>query len=391
MGDRPWDDLNKEFKSWREMLLKGLKFPKEWGVWLYRETTKEDFAKGDLVALEAINAEGALSIPQEFGIAFGPSELGGERPYDRIWIAHQLNLGEIHLAGSDEEWQDWEFYEQIVYVPSGAGMPTLEFDDDGHFVLGIQLSPAYAGEGNNWEIWLIEHPYTNDKIRKITNGRNPYIVKDYPEKFPPNPFWTTDFDTGERVLIDPVFEDLLLFYQSQDLKTIYYRRSSEDYEVEREVKQQEAEMYLRAVYKHLVPIGPEGAEHRDDSGHIAVFFYDGALRYIDSEQLVRLNQQQIEKKESCSPLKGELVGIEWLEVGIPELDFKDNIPGIKGELVGIEWFELPPIDYETKETVAGIKGELAGIEWVEIIEEEWTLEEKTSMKGELVSILWIEV
>jgi hypothetical protein len=107
----------------------------------------------------------------------GPETLGTPGDFSRIWVAFtDQETGEIYLARSDDEWNQWEEYIHIIYAPSGSYQPSLTFGQDGWHRLAVTLIPA--GEEVP-EVWIIEPPYSGDGIRRLDLGEHPRIFQDY--------------------------------------------------------------------------------------------------------------------------------------------------------------------------------------------------------------------
>jgi hypothetical protein len=107
----------------------------------------------------------------------GPETLGTPGDFSRIWVAFtDQETGEIYLARSDAEWNQWEEYIHIIYAPSGSYQPSLTFGQDGWHRMAVTLIPA--GEEIP-EVWIIEPPYSGDGIRRLDLGEHPRIFQDY--------------------------------------------------------------------------------------------------------------------------------------------------------------------------------------------------------------------
>lgn len=118
-----------------------------------------------------------IILQRDVSVAMGPETLGTPGDLSRIWVAFtDQETGEIYLARSDAEWNQWEEYLHIIYAPSGSYQPSLTFGKDGWHRLVVTLIPA--GEEIP-EVWIIEPPYSGDGIRKLDLGEHPRIFQDY--------------------------------------------------------------------------------------------------------------------------------------------------------------------------------------------------------------------
>ena len=118
-----------------------------------------------------------IILQRDVSVAMGPEILGTPGDLSRIWVAFtDQETGEIYLARSDAEWNQWEEYIQVIYAPSGSYQPSLTFGQDGWHRMAVTLIPA--GEEIP-EVWIIEPPYSGDGIRRLDLGEHPKIFRDY--------------------------------------------------------------------------------------------------------------------------------------------------------------------------------------------------------------------
>jgi len=118
-----------------------------------------------------------IILQRDVSVAMGPETLGTPGDFSRIWVAFtDQETGEIYLARSDDEWNQWEEYIHIIYAPSGSYQPSLTFGQDGWHRMAVTLIPA--GEEIP-EVWIIEPPYSGDGIRRLDLGEHPRIFQDY--------------------------------------------------------------------------------------------------------------------------------------------------------------------------------------------------------------------
>lgn len=146
-----------------------------------------------------------IILQRDVSVAMGPETLGTPGDLSRIWVAFtDQETGEIYLARSDADWNQWEEYLRIIYAPSGSYQPSLTFGQDGWHRMAVTLVPA--GEEIP-EVWIIEPPYSGDGIRRIGFGQNSRLGRD-------------------------VYGEVFLFYQTVDQKQILYRKSSNNFTVD---------------------------------------------------------------------------------------------------------------------------------------------------------------
>ena len=118
-----------------------------------------------------------IILQRDVSVAMGPEILGTPGDLSRIWVAFtDQETGEIYLARSDAEWNQWEEYIHVIYAPSGSYQPSLTFGQDGWHRMAVTLIPA--GEEIP-EVWIIEPPYSGDGIRRLDLGEHPKIFRDY--------------------------------------------------------------------------------------------------------------------------------------------------------------------------------------------------------------------
>lgn len=160
-----WQKLPKPSTLWEE----GEK-------WFELEDNLEE-GKFDFLEYKEEPPPKGIILQRDVSVAMGPETLGTPGDFFRIWVAFtDQETGEIYLARSDAEWNQWEEYIHIIYAPSGSYQPSLTFGQDGWHRMAVTLIPA--GEEIP-EVWIIEPPYSGDGIRRLDLGEHPRIFQDY--------------------------------------------------------------------------------------------------------------------------------------------------------------------------------------------------------------------
>jgi hypothetical protein len=160
-----WQKLPKPSTLWEE----GEK-------WFELEDNLEE-GKFDFLEYKEEPPPKGIILQRDVSVAMGPETLGTPGDFSRIWVAFtDQETGEIYLARSDAEWNQWEEYLHIIYAPSGSYQPSLTFGSDGWHRMAVTLIPA--GEEIP-EVWIIEPPYSGDGIRRLDLGEHPRIFQDY--------------------------------------------------------------------------------------------------------------------------------------------------------------------------------------------------------------------
>jgi len=160
-----WQKLPKPSTLWEE----GEK-------WFELEDNLEE-GKFDFLEYKEEPPPKGIILQRDVSVAMGPETLGTPGDFSRIWVAFtDQETGEIYLARSDDEWNQWEEYIHIIYAPSGSYQPSLTFGQDGWHRMAVTLIPA--GEEIP-EVWIIEPPYSGNGIRRLDLGEHPRIFQDY--------------------------------------------------------------------------------------------------------------------------------------------------------------------------------------------------------------------
>ena len=62
-----------------------------------------------------------IILQRDVSVAMGPETLGTPGDLSRIWVAFtDQETGEIYLARSDADWNQWEEYIRVIYAPRGV-------------------------------------------------------------------------------------------------------------------------------------------------------------------------------------------------------------------------------------------------------------------------------
>src|SRR5690554_1248546 len=145
-----------------------------------------------------------IILQRDISVAMGPETLGTPGDLSRIWVAFtDQETGEIYLARSNADYNQWEEYLRIIYAPSGSYQPALEFEESGHYLMSVTLIPAGYTDP---EIWLVRYPYSGDGIRRIGFGQGSRLGRN-------------------------VYGEVFLFYQNLDKSQILYRKSSDNFNI----------------------------------------------------------------------------------------------------------------------------------------------------------------
>ncbi|MFW6016191.1 MAG: SpaA isopeptide-forming pilin-related protein, partial [bacterium] len=182
-----------------------------------------------------------LGFADDYDICWGP-DVEGEttnREYNqRLWSVYTKTAGEIYLLKSNKEITDWEDEKQLLFAPSGTKKVNIVFDKNGYYKLIVEITPANGHK----EIWIMEYPYSDDAIRKLFDGANPTIIKDFSDQ-------------------------IIIFYQHyDDDTTLYYRTSEDNYE---------SENILLEENKSLTPISCTYNNKENNINNLILFYkYD---------------------------------------------------------------------------------------------------------------------
>jgi hypothetical protein len=347
--------------------------------WIYRETTYDDFVQGTLNNLIA-KLPGSLAFPDQYGWCFGPAVIGDTKEInqdhfysysERLWVVWKNNSGQMWRARSNAAFTDWEEVTRILFIPSGANHPTICFDENGNYVLAVDLiQPGLT----DTEVWLLEYPYNGNWIRKICNGQRPKLFMDNKK-------------------------DVLLFYHD-DLTLpgntqIRYRAKSESYNTENTVPVDIGGVKTVNVIRFYY-YGPEA---KPDYYLAAILFFkvsaEGSLtRYIKTKVLeerpiVIIPEQGKTAFSDSYSLAAAMVGITWDGIKYVTQPFADAYP-IQGSVAGITWIGQIPVTKPFTDAYA-ISGVVDALEWRNISFEAKSLTDSYGISGAVRSILWIQV
>jgi hypothetical protein len=346
--------------------------------WIYRETTKDDFIQGTLNNLIA-KLPGSLTFPDQYGWCFGPATIGDIHeitqdhfyPYsERLWVVWKNNSGQMWRAKSNAEFTDWEEVTQILFIPSGATHPTICFDENGNYVLAVDLiQPGLT----DTEVWLLEYPYNGNYIRKICNGERPKLFMD-----------------NQKDVLFFYHDDLSLSGNTQ----IRYRAKSQSYNTENTVP-----VGIGGVKTvHAIRFFYYGPETKPDYYLAALLFYkvstEGLTRYIKTKVLeerpiVVIPEQGQTAFSDSYHLTAAVTGITWDEIKLVTQSFTD-VYAVQGIVAGISWTELK---FETIQLIDSyaISVVVNALEWRSISFKTESITDTYSLTGGVRSILWIQV
>lgn len=342
--------------------------------WLYSEKTTEQFVTGVLENLFA--KDNVLTFPDEFGWCFGPEVIGDTteinqdryHPYsERLWVVWKNNSGEMWLAKSNSDFTEFEWKQQLLFVPSGANNPTITFDENGNYVLAVDLIPPGLEES---EIWLMEYPYRDAAVRKIGYGKRPKLFMDHTK-------------------------DVLLFYHDdetlQENTQIRYKSKSEGYVVEHTLPIPIGG--IKTVY--TVRYYWYGPEQKPDYNMAALVVYkvqrERAARYILTSPIVTYPIEScLDVTENVGAFCGVL-GISWYEPPSSHIDVQldENVGAYIG-VMGIIWQQNLYLETNLEEII-GANVSVRDIVWREIIQISEELDETIGASITVRSILWVGV
>lgn len=343
----------------------GVKGKEIWAGWM--QTYKWEYDNGKIKRITRQTVARLIeTLPNspkpvgEFSFCFGPAtqgdttELQTKRRYtERIYAVYQAVDGDYYMAKGNADFTDWDSYERLVFVPSGAYNPSIAFDEQGYMAVAAEFKPA----GAEIELWLYSYPYTGDAIRSIVVG-----------EYARTPF----------LFLDPDL-DLLYFYgNSTELK---YRAKSENYATD-----------------HLLPLSSE--EHVQLETVRWFTQADGYRRIISAYTLgnetklryIHTHGMRTEVYAENESSEAGLVELLWeLTVLEPLLAELDESESAQAGLVAVTWEEVVSYDISTSHSESeSAQAGLTAISWVEIFKVSDSFEESESAQAGLVSILWVK-
>lgn len=376
-----------------------------------------------------------IILQRDVSVAMGPETLGTPGDLSRIWVAFtDQETGEIYLARSDADWNQWEEYIQVIYAPSGSYQPSLTFGQDGWHRMAVTLVPA--GEEIP-EVWIIQPPYSGDGIRRLDLGEYPRIFQDYwgntcvfyyksdvgviysksskdnfvsateinlsNQGYPPlgvrTPYWevTPYHDQFRNVLFFGSGKNMP-FYVSSQIEDIYtigldlYITKWDGSPLEGAIVEVEGQSGITnkeglvTFFKLPYNVNLEIKLYHPTLGKgdtQSIFIPESAKGTHVTHALFFT---KLKSKENLGVQTG-LTGIEWKGTEFVELPLQENL-GLGVDL-GIEWeglgaLELPPLEQIRVQTDLDI-------DWVAIDIEYRQSKESVSVSVGLTSILWVEV
>lgn len=223
-----------------------------------------------------------IILQRDVSVAMGPETLGTPGDLSRIWVAFtDQETGEIYLARSDAEWNQWEEYLQVIYAPSGSYQPSLTFGQDGWHRMAVTIVPA--GEEIP-EVWIIEPPYSGDGIRRLDLGEYPRIFQDY-------------------------WGNIWVFYYKSEVGVIYSKSSKDNFESATEINLSNKGYPPLGVRNPYWEVTPYHDQFRN-----VLFFGSGKNMpfYVASqiEDIYTVGLDLYITKMDGSPLEGAIVEVE---------------------------------------------------------------------------------
>jgi hypothetical protein len=371
-----WSAQTKQAISWGGNAIKLPGFPPAY--WIYHEHFTEHFATGTLENLFA--KDNSLTFPEEYGWCLGPASVGDTRqidreqfyPYaERLWVVWKNNSAQFWIGESNADFTEFEFKQQLLFVPSGANNPSLTFDKTGHYALAVDLIPA---GGTQREAWLLEYPYTGGAVRLIDYGVRPKVFMDH-EK------------------------DTLFFYsdETDGCKTVYYRNKNSGYGTRYTLPlKNDGSKTVNAIRFYYY-----GPAEKPNRYLAAMLTYMTARetkpRYLLTSVLVDRPDPEIPPEYELIPkfatdncdFSAQLSGIEWEEaVFIPRSVSED--PAMACMVSGIEWSGITFVTKPATED-PNISALLRGIAWYEITFVTKSKTENHCQSVTLQNVLWIQV
>ena len=297
-----------------------------------------------------------IILQRDVSVAMGPETLGTPGDLSRIWVAFtDQEKGEIYLARSDADWNQWEEYLQVIYAPSGSYQPSLTFDQDGWHRMAVTLVPA--GEKIP-EVWLIEPPYSGDGIRRLALGEYPKIFQDY-------------------------WGNIWVFYYKPDVGAIY-SKSSKDNFVAEICLLDTAGYYPLGIRQVDYPIAPPWYIQT----RYILFFGDGEglPRYFLSEVVDRYVPEVVEITEQIG-LVAEIPDATWQGLEKVTVEITEELILSAGTTVAWQGIEKVTVEITDGLTLATTVAST----WIKIEKEVVEIEENLILTGEINSLLWVEV
>jgi len=216
--------------SWKGKGDKNLEFPEHY--WKYLINTFGQFSAGEHYVTKAFqDKEDYLGLTDDYDFCWGPEVEG--RPLkddefyytERLWGVYTRTAGEIYLLKANEDMTGWEMEERLTFVPSGSQKARIVFDKNGHYVIVVEI----ITDNGKPEIWIMEYPYEGSAIRKLFDGNNPCIFKDF-------------------------YRNIYVFYQLNDNRyQINYRSSTDGYSVDYVIELTKSESVVdpRKIFKFI--------------------------------------------------------------------------------------------------------------------------------------------
>lgn len=169
-----------------------------------------------------------LSFPDGISVTYGPRANGAPDPvYEYVWRVYAQD-NKIWIERSDLDYTEWVYRTEFVQAPTGSQRPSITFDDQHHYAIAVEFTPAGSEQP---EIWLCEYPYTGPHVRRVAQGTHPIV--------------TMEFRSGMTV-----------FYRNPD-GAVAYRTAADDFETEHVVDGIDGiPTAARVVRRVLLPVRP---------------------------------------------------------------------------------------------------------------------------------------
>lgn len=337
--------------SWGEKDNKDLQFPEHY--WNYIINHYNQFAEGKHSVTRAF--EHYLSFVDDYDFCWGPHNEGeplSKEEYEysqRLWGIYTSTEEDIYLLKSNEDKSDWEIEDRLAFAPSGSKNAHIVFENTGHYLIVAEITPAGGDPG----VWIMEYPYEGTDIRKIRDGKNPIVFKD---------FWGVTYIAYQLV---------------EDEKQINYVTSEDNYTTEY--------VLIKDNDRILRPLECVSVHQGNISFLVFIYYREddfSPYKYILSSPCY------FEEFE----INAGIQEINWVKMGKIDVGIDDDFELIAG-IQEIIWEEtVVPLETEISidedfELTAGIQE----ISWQEISHSQEEIGEEFEITAGIQEILWLEV
>jgi hypothetical protein len=358
----PWANLIKAHPDWEATSY----------LWIEKG---EDFLTGTL-ALLTLRTNNNLGFPEDFSFCAGPATEGDTSEVDsfgmihfkaRLWIVFKSNDGKLYLAKSNDDFTEFEFIKELIYVPSGAENLCIRFDKTGHYAISFQL---YAAGQSERQLWVYRYPYSGASVTKIVEGNQ--------------------FESS--VMFMDHSGDLLYFYLDNTDVTntkVYYRFGTDNFATSYELP-----IPVGGVKKLLSCLFyAEPKLDKPDFYLKATVLYNIAqetrvFRYINTSVLATSPYRLAESIGDRISM-GVSAFIRWVAVTFNHYTHEDSLIHSIA-LRSILWVAVTFDKYQMVDTHS-VSTALNDIRWVCITRAQKDINETHNMTVGLQSILWIQV